>query len=115
MIRSYGNYQEYAKLYDDYMKKTKYPKTKYDVPCSKFPCHRRKALTITALAGNPIKISAQNMQNFNDKDIAFYLLHETGHHYNRKKGKYEDEKMADAFAVRWMKKLIDEKLLKEER
>lgn len=69
------------------------------------------ALNINALATNPIICNAENMgraSGRSDWEIAYILLHEFGHHMNNGAHKFHNEHLADMFAVKWVKVLIDE-------
>jgi len=85
--------------YEDYLKNSKkatYMNTKY----YKIP-RPKTAMDINALGSNPIKISTERIIKRTNKEIAFLLLHEIGHNSGIK-----DERKADEFAIRWIKKLI---------
>ena len=100
--RSYKAIIEYYNKYLDNPKKATYMRTKY------FKSRIiNKALDISALGGNPILISKKKFDKIPIQEIAFLLLHEIRHNFQHT----SDERDADMFAIRWVRKLIKEGLL----
>ena len=83
--------QYYGKKY----KRENYIDNEYWTPVTN---HRNPVLNISGLAGEPIKLSYENLKNKPDYEIAFLILHEQGHIINSRSGKLHDEKAADKFA-----------------
>lgn len=96
--------QHYGKVY----KQENYIRHEFWTPVTH---HRNPVLNISGLAGEPVKLSYENLKDKPDYEIAFLILHEQGHIVNGKSGKLYDEKAADRFAIRWVEKLIDEGLI----
>lgn len=99
------NYNELIKSYNIYLQNPKtatYTKTKYWIR------GRKNAFDISAMSGNPILISKERVINRPEYEIAYLILHEIKHNLQNKKS----EKRADSFAIRWVRKLINEKLIK---
>ena len=105
-------YKQIKSRYNTYLKQTKeskynYIKTKYDTSPSLKRKTREKCLSIQALSSSPIKINLQNTIGFNLQALIFLLLHEIGHHYY----KNPTEQLVDKFAIRWIKRLLKEKII----
>jgi len=97
------SYKALFKWYEKHSKGGKYIKGQYE-----FEMIYKTPLSIQALAGNPIKLCAENIDFKQKKVLCFLLLHEIGHHYYKiKEGRkgYYDERKADLFAMRWIKKI----------
>jgi len=82
-----------------------YINTKYYRKREKFKNFSNKKLEIAAFACNPIKISLENTCDFTIKNYVYLLLHEIAHLYYRTKNIDYNEKLADLFAIRWIKKI----------
>lgn len=107
--RDYGKtYKNLIKHYNSYLNNTKisnegYIDTKYYKPRYKAK-HNHICFEITALGGNPILINLQNTAKDSLDNYLFVLLHEIGHRYYKPKGKEQNERLCDLFAIRWYKK-----------
>ncbi len=126
-------FKRYVRENSESYKESNYMRTKY---FRRRPYHRTpNALNINAMATmhEPIIISAANVGERPEHEIAFIILHELGHHFlwfkyyrtKRIKELFKDEmealrypiqnstdKNADAFAIRWLTRLIKEGLIK---
>jgi len=99
------SYKETIEYYNNYFSSSQanYTTTKYWK--NKRP---KSAMGITALSGEPILLSFERLKNRPLYEICFLLLHEIGHNVFPAR----DEKSADIFAKRWLRKLIKEGLIK---
>ena len=67
------------------------------------------AFDIAALSTYPISLAKNHFIKKSNKQIAFFILHEIGHFICGR-----NEKKADEFAIRWVRQLIRERIIKEE-
>lgn len=93
--------------YDKYLnnpKKATYMNTKY------YKVENAKtALDISALGGDPIFVSLGSIKKHTQYEFSFLLLHEICHvGFDTL-----DERKCDLFAIRWIKKLVKEGLIKK--
>jgi len=97
------SYKALFKWYEKRSKDGKYIRGQYE-----FEMTYKTPFYLHAIAGNPIKLCTENIDFKQKKVLCFLLLHEIGHHYYKiKEGRkgYYDERKADLFAMRWIKKI----------
>lgn len=104
------SFQECYQYYQDYIDN---PKTNTYLKCDKYYSRRVSKITtpldFSAFSGQPILMSNQ-VNGYKINDIIFLLLHEIGHQIIIS---FEDEeKKADLFAIRWVRKLRKEGYIK---
>ncbi len=113
VARSEGvTYKEMCNWYLRYLKKMKNKKTYYiksKYSDFKIVKHRKRYLEFRAIATNPISINIENTKYFKLRHYIYLLLHEVAHHYYKKKGNLPNEKEADLFAFRWLRRMNKEK------
>lgn len=114
LLKSYSkkaglNYKWLINYYNKYYTDNKYVKTKYFIKHCNNANHRVVAYNINALSGNPIRISYENVEHRPEHEIAFLILHEICHNEG-----ILDEKIADRYAIKYVKKLIRRGLIKNE-
>ena len=112
------DYNEMVQWYTNYKTNpttNTYMNTKYWRTDLKFKRnHRIEGFNISAIAGNPILIAENQIENRTIRELVFLIIHEYGHHWLDRHG-YDDlnEHWCDEFAIRWVRKFIKEGLIKE--
>lgn len=108
--RVHEPYQDVVKYYAKYGKRKnqKYIHSKYF--CTKGKGTWKDTIM---LAGDPIAINLGAIKSMQLEHVIFVLLHEIGHLYYTPKGRGENERLADKFAIRWIKVFISECLIRD--
>jgi hypothetical protein len=110
-----STYTEMFDFYTKYFKKppvSNYMKTKYYKSNIREKNEEISALDIAGIGSYPIKLVEENLKDRRLGHIIFMVLHEIGHQVLIRGYNY-DERACDLFAIRWVKKLANKKVIKK--
>ena len=100
----------YTKRFQNTKSKTNYINTKYYLQES---LSESTWKDISMVATEPILINKEVCIKKKYEQMVFIFLHEIGHFYNQRSKNYLNERMADQFAIRWIRKFIKEGLISD--
>jgi hypothetical protein len=110
-----STYKKMFKFYTNYFKKppvSNYMNTKYYKSSSREKNEETSALDVAGIGSYPIKLVEENLRSMRLEYIIFMILHEIGHQVLISGYNY-DERACDLFAIRWVKKLANKKVIKK--